>query len=221
MLLQDGTTTGAGDSVTIAPVTSGTQQPDKGNANGGGNQQAPMVQMSQADFDRLIGERVNRAKSTTAEELLKGLGVATSDEAKEMIKKAQGVMAAEMTETQKMQAEIEKMRKEMIQAQEGMAQAESSRQETLLRFAVMQEAMKPDYNLNPQALSDVWTLIDRSEIKLDEAGKAQGVDKALQALAKNKPYLVNNAAAKSPGTPYPQRRTPPAPAVPTKTVSKL
>lgn len=221
MLLQDGTTTAAGDSIAITPITNGAQQPVKPDANGGGNGQAPMVQMPQDELTRLFSERAARAKSVEREELLKLLGVESPEQAKELITLAQQAKEAQMSEAQKWQAKADAAAKELEQARAATAQAESLRQETLLRFAVMEEAMKPDYNLNPQALSDVWTLIDRSEIKLDEAGKAQGVDKALQALVKNKPYLVNNAAAKSPGTPYPQRRTPPAPAVPTKTVSKL
>lgn len=217
MLIQDGTT------ITVADTVAGAQQPDK-NANGGGAQQPQMVQMSQADFDRIIGERVNRAKGSASEELLKALGVESPDQAKDLIKKAQDAAAAQMTETQKLQAEIEKAKKEAEQARKDREQADALRQETLLRFAVMQEAMKPEHNLNPHAVGDIWTLIDKSEIKLDETGKATGIDKALQALTKSKPYLVNgNGNAAKQGTPLRQRTviTPSPAAQPAKTVSKL
>lgn len=213
----------AGVTVADTPTpANGAQQPEK-HANGGGTQQAPMVQMSQADFDRIISERLNRAKSTERDELLKLLGVESPDQAKDLITKAQEAQQAQMTEAQKWQAKAEQATKEAEQARKDQAQADALRQETLLRFEVMQEAMKADYNLNPQAIADVWTLIDKSEIKLDEGGKAIGIDKALQALVKGRPYLVNSAAAKAPGTPLRQRTpvTPSPTTQPVRTVSKL
>lgn len=211
---------GAGDGVVTQP--SG-QQPGNTTPTGGG-QQPQMVQMSQADFDRIIGERVNRAKSSTSEELLKALGVESPDQAKELIKAAQEAKESQMTEVQKWQAKAEQAAQAATQAQKDKEQADALRQETLLRFEVMQEAMKADYGLNPQALADVWTLIDKSEIKLDETGKATGIDKALQALVKAKPYLVNSTnGAKTPGTPLRQRTTvtPTPTAQPVRTVTKL
>lgn len=210
------------DKGTSDGATQSGQQPGNSTLTGGG-QQSQMVQMSQADFDRIIGERVTRAKSSTSEDLLKALGVETPDQAKELITLAQQAKESQMSEVQKWQAKAEQAAAVAAQAVKDKEQAELLRQQTLLQYAVMQEAMKPDYGLNPQALADVWTLIDKTEITLDETGKTAGVDKALKTLVQTKPYLANGNGAKSPGTPLRQRAivTPSPASRPVPTISKL
>jgi len=49
---------------------------------------------------------------------------------------------------------------------------------------------------------DAFNLIDLGEIEIDEdTGEVSGVDKALKALAKAKPYLIASEESSSPGTP--------------------
>lgn len=54
---------------------------------------------------------------------------------------------------------------------------------------------------------DAFNLIDMGEIEIDEdTGEVSGVDKALKALVKAKPYLITSEEDDSPGTPSSKRK---------------
>jgi YesN/AraC family two-component response regulator len=69
------------------------------------------AKFTQADVDRLIAERLKRADEAREKKLLERLGVDTLDTAAERLKKAADLEAAQMSEIEKAQKELENERK--------------------------------------------------------------------------------------------------------------
>lgn len=78
---------------------------------------------------------------------------------------------AEMTETDKLKAELETARAEAVKA-------ETNAREMLIRSEFVAEAAKANV-AHPE---DVYLLADRSEVDVDESGKVTGVAEAVKAL---------------------------------------
>jgi hypothetical protein len=86
--------------------------------------------------------------------------------------------AAELSEVERLQAENQDLA--------GQLQALEAERETLiLRSAVEREASRLGFH-NP---ADAYGLADLSGVQVDD-GEVSGVDKALKALAKERPYLI-------------------------------
>lgn len=151
---------------------------------------------TQNEFNAIIGERATRAARTAIEKLLKDLGVDSPEAAKEAIKTASDLRAAQMTELEKAQAEAAQARKEKEEAEQARQSTEAKALERLMRSAVVVAAARAGFN-DPD---DAWLLIDRTAIKAKDDDTFEGIDKALEAVVKAKPYLVK-AAQPSGGTP--------------------
>ncbi len=70
---------------------------------------------TQAELDRIIGERVPRAEQSAVSKLLEGLGVKTQEELKNALGEFKKLQAAERTETQRLQQEQERLKQEAEQ----------------------------------------------------------------------------------------------------------
>lgn len=119
----------------------------------------------QADVDRIVQERLNRAEKkwkTTYEAQLE-------EERKK----------AAMTETEKLKAEKEEAEKK---AQDAMRVAN----ERLLQAEVKAAAVALNI-VDPDA---AYALMDKDLVEIDEGGTIKDVNKALTALIADKPYLV-------------------------------
>ncbi|KPK91515.1 MAG: hypothetical protein AMJ88_13490 [Anaerolineae bacterium SM23_ 63] len=98
---------------------------------------------------------------------------------------------AEMSELEIAKEELEKASKERDRLRE-------SRTELIIRHAIELGATKLGF-VDP---GDAFTLMDMKEIEIDdETGKVEGIDKALKALAKAKPYLLGQDQEGGHGTP--------------------
>ena len=89
---------------------------------------------------------------------------------------------AEMTE-------LERIKAEMAERDEALAAAQAALKGMHLRAAFQREAQAQKLTFVEGALDDAYALADLSSVELDDDGKASGMDKALKALAKSKPYL--------------------------------
>lgn len=127
---------------------------------------------SQADVDRIVQDRLARAKATPPadyEDL-----------------KAKAARLAEL-EAESM-SELEKERAARAQAEERAAQVEADARETRLRAAILGEAAKADRKVvDPDA---VVALLDRSTLELADDGTPTNIAEAMDSLLKARPYLV-------------------------------
>lgn len=127
---------------------------------------------SQSDVDRIVAERLRRAKSEPP---------ADYEELKAAKLKLDELEAASQTEAEKAVARAEKAEKERDEAL-------SSAKETALRSAILAEAAKADRKVvDPEA---VVTLLDRSTLELDKDGNPKNIAEAMDSLLEQRPYLV-------------------------------
>jgi hypothetical protein len=112
-----------------ADSTDNTPQdtPDTSPGNTEGNTSGETL-FTQADLDRIVGDRAKRAAEAAQNKLLEALGVEALDDAKSMLSAHRERQQAEMTEAEKKQAEIEKLQQKLAEVQ---AQAERERTERL------------------------------------------------------------------------------------------
>ena len=97
---------------------------------------------------------------------------------------------SEMTELDRIKADLEAER-------QARAQAEQRQRDQLIRTQVITSAAKAGFN-DPE---DAFRMLDMTTLVADESGKVDGLDSALQALAKSKPYLVKSSGTISPTNP--------------------
>lgn len=175
-----------------------------GNGNGDGKQ--PEKTFTQADVDRIVGERAKRAEESAITTLLRKLGFEKPDDLEALVADTRKKQDAEKSELQKAQEQIAQLTKAQAEAEKARTEAIEKASVTLMRAAVMAEASKPEYRIRPEALADVWTFIDRGSIKpkSDADGEYTGIGEALKALVKAKPYLAVEGDGR--GTPRPGTR---------------
>ena len=89
---------------------------------------------------------------------------------------------ADLTEAQKQTAKVAQLEKELADRDEKLAT-------TTIRHAVELEAAKQNF----QSPEDAYLMADLSDVKIDADGKVTGVEEALKAVAKAKPYLLKAA----------------------------
>lgn len=156
------------------------EQPTQGQEPGA-DESAPDVDALQVEIKKLRREAASwRTKLRQAEE---------AEAARER---------AEMTELERVKADLESER-------QARAQAEEQRQAQLVRTQVITAAVKLEFE-DPE---DAMRYLDLSALEVDEAGAVDGLDAALQALAKAKPYLIKTTAGTiSPTNPAGGRQAP-------------
>jgi hypothetical protein len=85
----------------------------------------------------------------------------------------------EMTEVERLKADLETAKAKADEAQR-------TAQERLLRAAVTTAAAKANF-ADPD---DAWRFIDATTLEVGDGGAVNGLDEAIQAIAKAKPYLL-------------------------------
>jgi hypothetical protein len=168
--------------------------------------------LSQEQVNRIAADRAKRAEETTRKELWDALGIKSQDEWDAYLKAKKEQDDAQKSELQKAadKAEKEKARADKLEVDK-KTEAEVLQKRIVdgeIKLKASQPVLDKDGKVTrsafrPEALVDVALLIDRTNIK-DEAGTLNGIDEALDALAKAKPYLLAEQTApqsKGPGTP--------------------
>ena len=179
---------------------------DGGNGDGTGKkpdkETPPEPKFTQADLDRILGERVSRAEETTQKKLLEALGVKDADEAKKILDDAKKLREQQMSDLEKAKADADEAKVKADKAEADRKVTEAKATERLMRAAVLSECTKAEYKLREDARADVWTFIDKALIKPKGEDDFEGIAEAVKAVIKAKPYLVE-AAAPGHGTPKP------------------
>lgn len=91
----------------------------------------------------------------------------------------------------------ERYKAELATLQQKLAAAEQAAQDRLVRSAVVTAAAKAGF-VDPD---DAVALVDRGTLEISEDGTVAGVDDAIRAIAKTKPYLVRPKTTNSPAAP--------------------
>ncbi len=177
----------------------GQEKPEKKeDANGGGtDQEKQETQFTQEQLDAIIKDRLERATTKTTSDLMAQLGIENVDEAKKTLEDAAKLKQEQMSELEKVQAQVTEAMAQTAQAKADMEAMKLKTDEALLQAAIISKAQS--FN-DPM---DAWLFIDRSKVKTDEDGSYNGIEEALKVLSETKPYLVKvetNGNAKS-GTP--------------------
>jgi len=105
--------------------------------------------------------------------------------------------ALEKAEQERADAELsekERLEKQLAEAQEARAKAEAVVNDVLLKTAVTLAAAKAGFIDAGVA----YQLADLAGVEIGEDGEVAGVDKALKALAKGKPYLLKQEGGQQP-----------------------
>lgn len=137
-------------------------------------QSAPTGETSQADLTRMMAElkeaRTEAAKYRT--------------ELRSAQEKLSKFEQAQLSEQEKLQKRAE----EAEQTAQALAQRLT---DTLIRAEVMAQAQKHGVI----DLDAAYRLIDRSSVKIGDDGSVEGVDKAVAALVKERPWLIASTTA--------------------------
>lgn len=178
---------------------------DENNADGGGNSG-----QSQKEIDRQFAERASRAKEAERKRLLESLGVGSEDDLKAIVQAKREADEKSKTELQKLAdkataAEAEKVRLQ-AEADQKLAEMQKRVLDTEIKLAASQPVKDKEGKVTraafrPEAMDAVLALVERGEIA-EKEGKYEGVDKALEKLAKAHPYMLAEAQQADPkGTP--------------------
>lgn len=178
----------AGGGSTGTPPASGGQQPP-----------ADPPKFTQADVDRLLGDRAKRAEESTQKQILEALGVSSLDDLKKIKEDADKARKSQMSELEKAQNEAKEAQAKIDKANADREAALQQANEMLMRSAVLAEATKADYRIRPEAMTDIWSFISADKALLEKIkavegkpGEFSGIGDALKDLLKAKVYMVDN-----------------------------
>lgn len=158
-----------------------------------GEQEQPAATFTQADLDRIIKERLERERTRYAD----------YNDLKKAAEELEKLKDAELSEVERLGKEKEQLEAKMAEQAKAAEAREQEHQAMLVRAEVRVSAAALGFQ-NP---NDAYALADLSSVTV-EKGEVQGVENALKALAKDKPYLLD-AVDGGAGTPPRKTRTAP------------
>lgn len=100
---------------------------------------------------------------------------------------------ASLSETEKLKAQLDKFQKDLADAKAAQEQAQAEASRTKVKATIMAQAAQLGFN----DAEDAYALIDLSSVTVD-GDKISGVQEALTALAKRKPYMLKPTAPRPP-----------------------
>lgn len=206
-----------------APDTQTPAEPTGNGSGGAGSTGSPAATdagrtFTQAEVDAMLGDRAKRASEASMKKMLEALGVSDLDTAKATLAEAEKLRQSQMSELEKAQKTAEKLQAELEAEKAAKADALAKAAETQLRSAVLAEAAAAGFH-NP---ADAWLYIDREKLELTEGGEVKGAKAVVEAVAKERAYLLKPAgAAATPGSPRTQKGSQPAGATPEKAPIRL
>ena len=180
----------------------GEQKPDAG-ASGGKT-------FTQEEVNTLMGKTRSEGREAGEKALLEKVGLKSVDDLTGIIKAAKDAEEANKSEVQKA-LDAAKTAADALEEEKRQRQAEKDAftkrvLDSEIRIAAARPVMEKDGKkvarpaFRADALDDVTVLIDRNLIT-EKDGKFEGLDAALAALAKSKPYLLGSEVAALKGTP--------------------
>ncbi len=168
-----------------------------GNGDGSGEGEK---KFTQADLDRLLGERAKRAEASATTELLKKFGVEKVEDVQTALDEFKKLKDAQKSELEKAQQEAKDAQAKIDAAEKAKADALAAAQTKLLRAAVIAEAVKQ--NFDEAEISSVWLalqqdkkLFESMKPSADDDAEFENVDKAVAEIAKAHPKWLKSTDA--------------------------
>lgn len=146
--------------------------------------------LTQEELDAMIAKRLGqeRKKYADYDDLKTKLSEYEAQE--EERKKAQ------MSEQERIQAELEAAKKKAEEAEQLREQALSTANQRAIKAEFKLAAAGA--NIRPDALDDAFVLVDKTGISVDDDGNVVGVAEAISKLIESKPYLIDTKEPKEP-----------------------
>lgn len=145
-------------------------------------------EFTQEELNKLFAERAKNARSAALKEVLTAMGVERLEDAQVLVKKAKDAEAANLSEVEKANVKV----KELQSAHDTLAQ-----QNKLLRMRQAFNDMVKELEIqfaNLVAETDAFNAMDAKKIEEDDDGW-HGIKEAVEAVVKERPYLVAEATA--------------------------
>lgn len=165
---------------------------------------------NQEDLNKKFADRAKRAEEANTKKILESLGVKDLDEAKALTEAARKATEAQKTDLEKAEtARLEAETKAQKAEEAAQAKLDAANKRVLdseIKINAAAPVMDKDGKkvvrpaFRKEALDDVLLLIGREAIT-EEDGKYSNIDKALSDLAKAKPWLLDESAPVSKGSP--------------------
>lgn len=118
------------------------QQPVTPPVTDPGNQSGNEKLFTQADIDRIVGERASRAKSSAVNDLLSSIGLDSIDALKTLVSSAKEREEADLTEAQKIQRQLEQERQAKAQLEAQIAEIKAQQTANARRNAIVNAVQK-------------------------------------------------------------------------------
>jgi hypothetical protein len=194
--MADESTTGSTEAA--AGSTASTTSTGTPPANGG-QQTADEKKFTQADLDKLINERLERAKKSGAGELLESLGVKSADELKKTLEAQRKAEEDKLSEVDKAKKAAEKLQQEREALQAELQKERDGRKQEKLDAAIKSTA-KGAHDGDEVVLLLRRNFSDRVAKALKDDGTIDQkvLDDLVTDLKKSKPYLFGGSGAGSP-----------------------
>jgi uncharacterized protein involved in type VI secretion and phage assembly len=164
------------DEGTPAPVDVGN-----GSEGGsGGGQQTAAKAYSPEEIEKIIAGRVNKVRQSYSD----------YDDLKSRAARADELEQSQQTETDKLRSKAERESEKRAAAEDKASKAHVRAETALMRAAVVAAAA----TANAADPGDVFTLLDKSALEIDDADNVTGAKEAVDALLKAKPHLLRRTA---------------------------
>lgn len=195
---------------TNATPTTSTTDTTPANSGAATGSQTPATQqtdtdkltLTQAELDKLIGQRAQRAKEAAVKELLEKLGVEDPDKLEALVGAEKKRQEAEMSEVEKANKALEKQQTEAQQLRMQLEALQAQRNQDRLRFAITNAA----HTAQAHKAEAVITLLESTQgdalkAALNDSGEVDSkqIETLIGKLKESDPYLFELT---------PQRRTP-------------
>lgn len=135
---------------------------------------------SPEEIERIIAGRVNKVHQKYAD----------YDDVKARAAKADELEQAQQTETDKLRSKAEREQEKRAAAEDKATKALERAHTALMRAAVVGAAAQA----NAADPNDVFTLLDKSALSIDDDDTVTGAQEAVEALLKAKPHLLKRTA---------------------------
>lgn len=170
----------------------GTGNGAQGSTGGNGDQgtagKVTFTPEQQAELDRILGERLSRAEKAAAKKVAEDYAKAQGFENAAAMEAA---LKAHKEAQDKQKTDAEKALEAKAAAEAKAKAAEERIKAALIKAAFVAEAA--DKNL--VSIEDAFRLADLSKVTVGDDDKVDGMKEAVEALVKDKPYLVKQTGA--------------------------